>query len=48
MKEYTNNAELETKACRETIMRLVTEAEKEQKSATKYSLELDSLRLVGT
>ena len=32
MKEYVNNAEVETKASRETIMRLVSEAEKEQRN----------------
>ncbi len=48
MKEYVTSAETETKACRETIMRLVTEAEKEQASATKFSMELDSLRVVSS
>ena len=48
MKEYVNNAEVETKASRETIMRLVSEAEKEQKSASRFNLEIDSLRVVGT
>ena len=46
MKEYVNNAEVETKASRETIMRLVSEAEKEQKSASRFNLEIDNLRLV--
>ena len=47
MKDYVNSAEVETKACRETIMRLVAEAEKEQKASTRYGVELDNLRVVS-
>ncbi len=46
MKEYVNNAEVETKASRETIMRLVSEAEKEQRNNSRYSVEMDGLRVV--
>ncbi len=47
MKEYVNNAEVETKASRETIMRLVSEAEKEQRNNTRYNVEMDNLRVVS-
>jgi hypothetical protein len=43
MKEALSSTELETKASRETIMRLVSEVGKEQKIATKYTSELDQL-----
>ena len=46
MKEYLSSAEVENKASRETIMRLVTEAEREQRSVGKFTLDLDNLRLV--
>ena len=46
MKEYVNNAEVETKASRETIMRLVSEAEKEQRNNSRYNVEMDNLRVV--
>ena len=46
MKEYINNAELETKASRETIIRLVSEAEREQRTVSKYTVEFDQLRQV--
>lgn len=45
MKEYLSSAELENKASRETIMRLVSETEREHKSASRYTLEMDTLRL---
>lgn len=45
MKEYMQTAEVEHKASRETILRLVAEAEREQNSVSKYSLEMDHLRL---
>ena len=48
MKEYVNNAEYETKASRETIMRLVSEAEREQRVSSKYNLEMDNLRVVSS
>ena len=47
MKEYLSNAELETKASRETIMRLVSESEKEQQSNNRYALEMDTIRTVS-
>ena len=47
MKEALSSTELETKASRETIMRLVSEVGKEQKIATKYTSELDRLRMVS-
>ena len=47
MREHMESAELEHKASRETIMRLVAEAEKEQKLTTKFTMDLDTLRLVG-
>ena len=46
MKEYLSNAELETKASRETIMRLVSEAEREQRVATKFTMEIDKIKMV--
>lgn len=45
LKEALSSTELETKASRETIMRLVSEVGKEQKVATKYTSELDRLRM---
>ncbi len=48
LKDYLQSAELETKASRETIMRLVSESEREQRTATKFTLEVDNLRVVGT
>ena len=48
MKEYISSAELETKASRETIMRLVSEAEREQRNQSSYNLELTNLRVVST
>lgn len=47
MRDYLGNAELETKASRETIMRLVCEAEREQKMNSKYNIEFDGMRAVG-
>lgn len=47
MREYMESAELEHKASRETILRLVTEAEREQKSSNKYCLEIDAVRMVS-
>ncbi|ELU12895.1 hypothetical protein CAPTEDRAFT_173947 [Capitella teleta] len=44
MREHLENAQLEHKASRETILRLVSEAEREQKSSNKYCMEMDSLR----
>ena len=48
MKEYLSNAELETKASRETIMRLVSEAEREQRVATQYTMQIDKIKMVST
>ena len=45
--ETLNNSELETKASRETIMRLVSEMGKEQQTQSKYASELDHLRSVS-
>ncbi|KAL5009306.1 hypothetical protein ScPMuIL_014887 [Solemya velum] len=45
LKEMLNSTELETKASRETIMRLVSEVGKEQKVATRYTTEMDNLRM---
>ena len=47
LKEHCQTAELETKASRETIMRLVSESEREQKQVDKYTLDMDKVRLVG-
>lgn len=47
MREYLSNAELETKASRETITRLVADAEREQRTVSKYTLEMDDVRLVS-
>ena len=44
--ETLNNTELETKASRETIMRLVSEVGKEQKDYEKSVMEMDALRSV--
>ena len=48
MKEYLSNAELETKASRETIMRLVSEAEREQRVATQYTMQIDKIKMVSS
>ena len=45
--ETLNNSELETKASRETIMRLVSEVGKEQQMHSKYSTEFDTVRSVS-
>ncbi|XP_071164540.1 coiled-coil domain-containing protein 170-like [Mytilus edulis] len=45
LKEALNSTELETKASRETIMRLVSEVGKEQKVATRYTSDLERLRV---
>lgn len=42
--ETLNNSELETKASRETIMRLVSEMGREQQTQSKYASEMDCLR----
>lgn len=47
LKEALNSTELETKASRETIMRLVSEVGKEQKVATRYTSDLERLRVVN-
>ena len=46
MNEMLSSTELETKASRETIMRLVSEVGKEQKVTTKFTSEIDNLRMV--
>ncbi|XP_022332635.2 coiled-coil domain-containing protein 170-like [Crassostrea virginica] len=45
LNETVNSTELESKASRETIMRLVSEVGKEQKVATRFTSEIDNLRL---
>ncbi|XP_046545107.1 coiled-coil domain-containing protein 170-like [Haliotis rubra] len=45
LNEALNNTEMETKASRETIMRLVSEVGREQKVATRYTSEIDSIRM---
>lgn len=45
LNETLNSTELESKASRETIMRLVSEVGKEQKVATRFTSEIDNLRL---
>lgn len=45
LNETLNSTELESKASRETIMRLVSEVGKEQKVATRFTSEVDNLRL---
>ncbi|XP_069117841.1 coiled-coil domain-containing protein 170-like [Argopecten irradians] len=45
MSECLNSTELETKASRETIMRLVSEVGKEQKIATRYTSEIEAIRM---
>lgn len=46
LKETLNNSELETKASRETIMRLVSEMGKEQHYQSRCASEIDALRSV--
>ncbi|XP_013067200.2 coiled-coil domain-containing protein 170-like [Biomphalaria glabrata] len=45
MNEHLNETQLETKASRETIMRLVSEVGREQKHATRYTSDIENLRL---
>ncbi|XP_064602879.1 coiled-coil domain-containing protein 170-like isoform X2 [Liolophura sinensis] len=45
LNEMLTNTELESKASRETIMRLVSEVGREQKVANRYNTNYDSLRL---
>jgi hypothetical protein len=47
LNETLANTELETKASRETIMRLVSEVGREQKASTQTSTEIQNLRLVS-
>ncbi|XP_059161028.1 coiled-coil domain-containing protein 170-like [Physella acuta] len=44
MNEHLNETQLETKASRETIMRLVSEVGREQKVATRYTSDIEHLR----
>ena len=46
MNEHLNKTNLETKASRETIMRLVSEVGREQRVATQYTTDMENLRLV--
>lgn len=43
MKDYVSNVELEQQTNRETIMRLVNEAEREQKNVSRYTLDVENL-----
>lgn len=45
--EMLSNVECETKASRETIMRLVSEMGREQKISSRYTTELENLRVVS-
>ncbi|KAK3799203.1 hypothetical protein RRG08_054331 [Elysia crispata] len=45
MNEHLNKTNLETKASRETIMRLVSEVGREQRVATQYTTDMENLRL---
>ena len=47
MGEHLNKTNLETKASRETIMRLVSEVGREQRVATQYTTDMENLRLVS-
>jgi len=46
LNETLNNSELETKASRETIMRLVSEMGREQSLQSRYESERETLRSV--
>lgn len=48
LNEHLNETQLETKASRETIMRLVSEMGREQKVATRYTVDIEKLRIVST
>ncbi|KAI0225840.1 hypothetical protein LSAT2_023409 [Lamellibrachia satsuma] len=45
LKEHLLSAEAENKASRETIMRLVNESEREKKFSSRYTVEVENLRL---
>nr|KAG5702124.1 hypothetical protein BaRGS_010390 [Batillaria attramentaria] len=45
LSETLTNTQLESKASRETIMRLVSEMGREQKVATRYTAEVENLRM---
>ena len=45
--ETLSNIQVESKANRETIMRLVSEMEREQKATSKFSTEIETLRVVS-
>ena len=47
LNETLNDTQVESKASRETVLRLVAEMGREQKIATRYTAEVESLRLVG-
>ena len=47
LNETLTNTQLEGKASRETIMRLVSEMGREQKVTTKYTSEIENLRMVS-
>lgn len=46
LRDYVSQAELEQQTNRETIMRLMCEAEREQKSISRCTLDMDNLIVV--
>mgnify|MGYP007133555960 FL=1 len=48
LKETLTNSELETKASRETIMRLVSEMGKDQQYQSRVASDIDTLRSVSS
>ena len=44
--ETLANMQVEGKASRETIMRLVSEMDREQKATTRYTVEMENVRMV--
>ena len=47
LQDAFQNNEMETKASRETIMRLVSEVGREQKNQSRYDYAMDNLRAVS-
>jgi len=47
MKDHFMNVENEVKASRDTIARLIGEAEKGQMSVSRYTLDMEGVRLVS-
>ena len=48
MNEYVRSADVENKASRETILRLVSETEKGQGLASRYNMDIGVLKQVST